>query len=195
MLYARILRPPAHGAKLISVDTSAAKTIEGAMVIQDGDMIAVLHEDPELADQALKKIKAQWEKPEAQVDDKTIFDHLLKVAPAGEIVFEGGNLAEGEKASKSIIEKTYLNGYVAHATIETHTALAKVEGGKITIWASTQSPFGVKEEVASALGFPAKDVHVITPFVGGGFGGKGSSHQALRRPGWRKWRAGPFRLP
>jgi len=179
MLYARILRPPAHGAKLISADTSGAKTIEGARVIQDGDMIAVLHEDPELADQALKKIKAQWEKPEAIVDDKTIFDHLLKVAPPGDIVSEGGNLAEGEKASKTIIEKTYLNGYVAHATIETHTALAKVEGGKATIWASTQSPFGVKEEAASALGFQSKDVHVITPFVGGGFGGKGSSRQAV----------------
>ena len=179
MLYARILRPTAHGAKLISADTSGAKTIEGARVIQDGDMIAVLHEDPELADQALKKIKAQWEKPEAKVDEKTIFDHLLKVAPPGDIVSEGGNLAEGEKASKTIIEKTYLNGYVAHATIETHTALAKVEGGKATIWASTQSPFGVKEEVASALGFQSKDVHVITPFVGGGFGGKGSSRQAV----------------
>ena len=179
MLYARILRPPAHGAKLISADTSGAKTIEGARVIQDGDTIAVLHEDPELADQALKNIKAQWEKPEAIIDDKTIFDHLLKVAPPGNIVSEGGNLAEGEKASKTIIEKTYLNGYVAHATIETHTALAKVEGGKATIWASTQSPFGVKEEAASALGFQSKDVHVITPFVGGGFGGKGSSRQAV----------------
>jgi len=179
MLYARILRPPAHGAKLISADTSGAKTIEGARVIQDGDTIAVLHEDPELADQALKNIKAQWEKPEAIIDDKTIFDHLLKVAPPGDIVSEGGNLAEGEKASKTIIEKTYLNGYVAHAPIETHTALAKVEGGKATIWASTQSPFGVKEEAASALGFQSKDVHVITPFVGGGFGGKGSSRQAV----------------
>ncbi len=178
MLYARILRPPAHGAKLINADISGAKTIEAAIVIQDGEMIAVLHQDPELADQALKKIKAQWEKPEAAVDDKTIFDHLLKVAPPGDVVSEGGNLAEGEKASKTIIEKTYLDGYHAHATIETHTALAKVEGGKATIWASTQSPFGIKEQVASALGFPSKDVRVITPFVGGGFGGKGTNRQA-----------------
>jgi nicotinate dehydrogenase subunit B len=178
MLYARILRPPAHGAKLVSADTSGAKTIRGASIIQDGDMIAVLHPDPELADQALKKIKARWEKPEAVVDDKTIFDHLLQVAPPGDIVSEGGNLAEGEKASKTIIEKTYLDGYVAHAPIETHTALAKVEGGKATIWASTQSPFGIREEVAAALGFQSQDVRVITPFVGGGFGGKGTNHQA-----------------
>ncbi|MGB8952277.1 MAG: molybdopterin cofactor-binding domain-containing protein [Candidatus Aminicenantales bacterium] len=194
MLYARILRPPAHGAKLISADTSGAKTIEGARVIQDGDMIAVLHEDPELADQALKKIKAQWEKPEAKVDDKTIFDHLLKVAPPGDIVSEGGNLAEGEKASNTIIEKTYLDGYVAHATIETHTALAKVEGGKATIWASTQSPFGIKEEVASALGFPSEDVRVITPFVGGGFGGKGTNRQAAEAAKLAKMAGRPIQV-
>jgi nicotinate dehydrogenase subunit B len=179
MLYARILRPPAHGAKLISVDTSGVRTVEGAKVVQDGEMIAVFHEDPELASQALKEIKAQWEKPEVKVDDKTIFEHLLKIAPAGDTVSEGGNLADGEKTSKTVVEKTYLDGYVAHAPIETHTALAKIEESKITIWASTQSPFGVKDEVASTLGFEAKDVHVITPFVGGGFGGKGTSPQAV----------------
>jgi CO/xanthine dehydrogenase Mo-binding subunit len=178
LLYARILRPPVHEARMIGVDTSGAKAIEGALVVEDGEMIAALHQDPELAGQALSRIQAQWEKPEAKVDDKTIFDHLLKVAPPGETVAEGGNLAEGEKASKMILERTYLNAYVAHAAMETHTALAKVEGGKATIWASTQSPFGIKDEVAEALGFSAKDVRVITPFVGGGFGGKGTNHQA-----------------
>lgn len=178
MLYARILRPPAHGAKLISVDTSRAKKIAGATVVEDGGMIAVLNEDPELADQALREIKAQWDRPAAGVDDKTIYDHLLKVAPPGETVSEGGDLAEGEKTAKTILERTYLNAYVSHAAIETHTALAKVEGGKVTIWAATQSPFGIKDEVASALGVPNKDVHVLTPFVGGGFGGKGTNHQA-----------------
>jgi len=81
MLYARILRPPAHNTKRISVDTSGARKVKGAQVVEDGDMIAVLHEDPELAQYALKQIKADFEKPESKVDDKTIFDHLLKVAP------------------------------------------------------------------------------------------------------------------
>jgi len=179
MLCARILRPPAHGAKLVSVDTSAAKRIKGTQVIQDGDLIAVLNEDPELAEEALEQIKAQWEKPEAKVDENSIFDHLLRVAPEGEVVSQGGDLAKGEEFSKAVVEKTYLNGYVAHATIETHTALAKIEGDKATIWASTQSPFGLKEEAASALGFPSKNVRVITPFVGGGFGGKSSNRQAI----------------
>jgi nicotinate dehydrogenase subunit B len=179
MLYARILRPPAHGAKLVSVDTSAAQKVKGTQVIKEDGLIAVLHEDPELAEEALKQVKAQWEKPETKVDENTIFDHLLKVAPKGEVVSQGGDLAKGEEVSKVVVEKTYLDGYVAHATIETHTALAKIEGDKATIWASTQNPFGVKEEVASALGFPAENVRVLTPFVGGGFGGKASNRQTV----------------
>lgn len=178
MLYARILRPPAHGAKLASVDTSGAKKIKGTRVIKDGDLIAILNKDAELAERALKQIKARFEKPDARVDDKTIFDHLLKVAPDGEVVSQGGDLAKGEKISRAVVEKTYLDGYVAHATIETHTALAKVEGNKATIWASTQTPFPLKEEAASVLGFQARNVRVIPPFIGGGFGGKTRNQQA-----------------
>ena len=47
MLYARILRPPAHGAVLKSVDTVAAESMPGVRVIRDDDFIAVLHEQPE----------------------------------------------------------------------------------------------------------------------------------------------------
>jgi nicotinate dehydrogenase subunit B len=179
MLYAKILRPPAHGAKLISVDTSGAKTVPGTQVIENGDLIAVLNEDPELAAEALDKVNARFDKPESTVDDKTIFDHLLKVAPEGEVVSEGGDLAEGERISEYVMEETYLDGYKAHAPIEPHTAIAKVDGDKAVIWASTQTPFPLQEEAASALGFPSKNVRVIPPFVGGGFGGKTHNSQAI----------------
>jgi len=179
MLYARLLRPPAHGAKLVFVDTTAAKAVAGVRVIQDGDLIAVMHEDPEQAGKALQLVKAEWERPEAKVDDKTIFDHLLRVAPPGEVAVQAGDLAAGEKLAKTVIEETYLDGYVAHASMETHTALAKVDGDKATIWPATQSPFGVRDEVASALGLKAENVRVLMPWVGGGFGGKGSSGQAV----------------
>jgi nicotinate dehydrogenase subunit B len=86
MLYARILRPPAHGATLKHLDVSEAEKVEGVQIIQDGDLVAVLHKYPDVAEQALKKIKAEFEVPEANVDDKTIFDHLLKVAANGQVV-------------------------------------------------------------------------------------------------------------
>jgi isoquinoline 1-oxidoreductase len=179
MLHARILRPPVHGAKLIHVDTSGAREIEGAQVIEEGDLIAVLHPYPDLAEKALAKIKAQYDRPAPGVDDKTIFDHLLKMAPQGQTIAEGGNLAEGRNAAQHVLEQTYLNSYVSHAAIETHTALAKIEGNKATLWASTQTPFALKDAAASLLGLPAGNVRVITPYVGGGFGGKGSNQQAI----------------
>jgi isoquinoline 1-oxidoreductase len=132
-----------------------------------------------VADRALAGITVQYERAAANVDDKTIFDHLLKMAPKGETIAQGGNLAEGQGAAKQITEQTYLNSYVAHAAIETHTALAKIEGGKVTLWASTQTPFALKEEAATLLRVPPQNVRVIVPFVGGGFGGKSANQQAL----------------
>ena len=179
LLHARILRPPVHGAKLIHADTSGAREIEGVQIVEDGDLIAVLHPYPDLAERALAKIKSEYDRPAPTVDDKTIFDHLLKVAPQGQTVAEGGNLTEGRNAAHDVLEQTYLNSYVSHATIETHTALAKIEGNQVTIWASTQTPFALKNAAASLLGLPAQNVRVITPYVGGAFGGKSSSQQAL----------------
>jgi len=179
MLYARILRPPAHGAKLKGLDTSGAKQMKDVLVVQDGDLCAVLHEHPDEAEKALSRIKAEFDVPKTTLDDENIFDHLLKVAPEGSIVSRGGMLESGNKLARQIFKETYLNSYVAHAPIETHTAVAKLEKGKATVWASTQSPFGVKEEIANSLGLPSQNVRVIAPFLGGGFGGKSFSMQAV----------------
>jgi len=180
MLYARIVRPPAHGAKMKSVDTSAVNKIKDALVVQDNDLVAVLHKSPDGAEKALAKVKAQFDSPESDLTHENIFKHLLNVAPKGRTISEKGDIEKGEKAASSIIEETYLNSYVAHATMEPHTAVARVEENKITVWTSTQTPFLVRTEVAQALGMPAKNVHIITPFVGGGFGGKsGQNSQAI----------------
>ena len=179
MLHAKILRPPVHGARLQSVDTSELQEDKEIKIVQERDLIAALHLYPDVAEQALSKIKAKFDLPEAKVDPKTIFKHLLSVAPEGDVVSQGGDIGEGERVAREAFEATYLNHYVAHATIETHTALAKVEKDRVTVWASTQRPFGAKEEVAQALGIPPKNVRVITPFVGGGFGGKSQNRQVV----------------
>jgi nicotinate dehydrogenase subunit B len=179
MLYAKLLRPPAHEAKLKKVDTSAARNVAGARVVEDGDLIAVLHALPDVAEEALGRIKAEFAVPSARLTDENIHAHLAKVAPEGGAVAEGGSLAKGRKLATRVAETTYLDGYVAHAPMETHAALAHIEAGKCTVWASTQNPFGARDQVAEAIGFPASRVRVITPFVGGGFGGKTSNMQAV----------------
>jgi len=174
MLYARILRPPAHGATLKNVDTSAAEKIEGVTVVREGDLVAVLHPSPDQADEAFAQIVAEFDPSPSQLDDQTIFDHLVLNAGAGRIVAQGGSLAPGRMPPAVVVEQTYLDGYKAHAPLETHTALAQVEGNQATVWVGTQTPFPAKDAIVAALGFAQNNVRVITPFVGGGFGGKGS---------------------
>jgi nicotinate dehydrogenase subunit B len=179
MLYAKILRPPAHGAKLLQADTAAAKKIDGLKIVEEGDFIAVLHQYPDVAEQGLAKIKARFDRPKTGIDDKTIFDHLLKSPPSPEIESEAGNLKTGEQQASNIIEKTYLNSYVSHAPMEPHTAIANFDGKKLTVWASTQTPFRIKDSIAERLGLSPDSVRVIVPYVGGAFGGKSASEQAF----------------
>jgi nicotinate dehydrogenase subunit B len=179
MVYAKILRPPSHQSKLVDVDISGAKQMKDVQVIKEGDFVAVLHKYPDVAEMALSKIKAKFETPPSDLDDKTIFDHLLNVAPKGNVVAHDGNLETGVHGSVTIIEGTYYDGYKAHAPIEPHTAVVQIEGKKATVWASTQTPFSAKEEVAKELGVSPDDVRIIPPFVGGGFGGKSRNLQVV----------------
>jgi len=178
MLYARIVRPPAHGAKLKSVNTEAAEKA-GARVIRDGDLVAVLHAKPDVAENLLSLVKAEFDTPHSDVDENSIYSYLEKIAPPAKLVKKSGDIAAGEKLAASIVEETYTNSYGAHAPIETHSALASFENGKVTVWASTQTPFPLRDELAEALKLPQSSVRVIVLYVGGGFGGKSSAGQAI----------------
>jgi isoquinoline 1-oxidoreductase len=179
MVFARILRPPSHGAKLTSVDYSGAEKMEGIQVVHDGDLVAVIHENPDKADEAIAKIKAEYSFNEMPVNNKTIFDWMLKADSSADEIKSDGDPEAGRKQSEKIFESEFHDPYVAHTAIETHTALAQIEGGKLTVWASTQNPFGLQEALAGESGFAPEKVRVITPFVGGGFGGKSSNEQAM----------------
>jgi nicotinate dehydrogenase subunit B len=179
MLFACVLRPPAHGAKLTSLDTSAAAKAPGVTVVNENGLVAVLHADPEAAAHALGLVKASWEKPQPAFDTETVFEHLVKAAGPGEVRTSHGDVAAARAAAKRVFSSTFHKGYVAHAPMEPHTAIAEVKGGKATVWASTQTPFPTRDRVAQTLGLAADDVRVITPYVGGGFGGKSAGLQVL----------------
>jgi isoquinoline 1-oxidoreductase len=179
MLYARMLRPPAHGATLTRVDSSGIEAVAGATMVVDRDLVAVLHPTPDGAERAIALVDAKWETPELDLDEDSIFEHLLKVAPAGETLDRGGDLNAGLAMTSVEARHTYLDGYVAHAPLETHTAVAEMTDGKCTIWASTQTPFRLQVEAAEALGMPESKVRIVPPFVGGGFGGKSANRQAI----------------
>jgi nicotinate dehydrogenase subunit B len=179
MLYARILRPPVHGATLLQVDTAEAAQLPGITLVNRDGLIAALHADPEAAENALARIKANWQSPAASLTPDTIFDRLVSQAAAPKILTERGDVAAARMAAMKVIEATYEKGYVAHAALEPHAALAEIKDGKATVWASTQTPFPTRDRIAKTLGLDAKFVRVITPFLGGGFGGKSADAQAI----------------
>ncbi|HEX6094881.1 MAG TPA: molybdopterin cofactor-binding domain-containing protein [Thermoanaerobaculia bacterium] len=165
MLYARVLRPPVHGATRKSLDVTKAKAMDGVTVVEKDDLVAVLHADPERAAKALEAIQAEWERPEAKFDTDTIYDYFVQNVPAAEV--------------KGQFQSTFQTAYVAHAAMETHTAVAELKDGKLTAWIGTQSPFGARARLAQTLGLDEKNVRVITPYIGGGFGGKSPIGQGV----------------
>lgn len=179
LLHARILRPPSHGAKLVSADVSAAEKLENVQVVRDGDLIAVLSNNRDKADEAINKIQAQYAFDEIKVDDKSIFDRILKADSRANVINQNGDIGQGKKISASITESEFYNSYVAHAPMEPHSATALAESDKITVWVGTQQPYRAQESIAREMNMPLEKVRVITPFVGGGFGGKSSHAQAV----------------
>lgn len=179
MLYARILRPPIHGAELIRLDTSAVDSMSGATVVHKDNLVAVLHADPQRADSALDKVKADWTQPLADFDTESVFEHLTNATSELKEGPQHGDVTAAHSQATHVFESTYRKGYVAHAPIEPHAALAEVTAEKVTVWASTQTPFPTRDHIARALSRDPKDVRVITPFLGGGFGGKSADQQAV----------------
>jgi nicotinate dehydrogenase subunit B len=179
MVFARILRPPSHNAKLTTVDYSEAEKIAGTKVVRDGDLIAVLNESRDKADEAIVKVKAEYSFNEVKVNDKTIYDFMQKADSNAMALRSSGDIDAGEKLCDKKFESEFHDPYVAHVAMETHSALAQLEGGKMTVWAATQSPFGLREGIMRELNLTADKVRVITPFVGGGFGGKGEFQQGI----------------
>lgn len=179
MLYARILRAPMHGATLTRLDTAQAERLAGITLVKRPDLVAALHADPELAALALGRIQADWSLPAAQVDTQSIFEHIVKNSGEAKNVTNRGDLAAARASAAQRFETRYDKGYVAHAAIEPHAAVAEIRNAKATVWASTQTPFPTRDKIAKTLGFGPKNVRVITSFLGGGFGGKSADAQAV----------------
>ena len=184
-LHARLVRAPAHGAVLTTVDTSAAEKQPGVRVVRigdpkDGGLVAVLHAHRDEADKALRLVKTTFTPSPNTLDNENIFAHLEAAAVEKRPAGAAGDVAVGEKAAARVIVAKYRKGYVAHAPMETHSAVAAMGAdGRLTVWASTQTPFPLQTQLARATGLPPDKVRVITPFVGGGFGGKSAGAQAV----------------
>jgi CO/xanthine dehydrogenase Mo-binding subunit len=84
-----------------------------------------------------------------------------------------GDVDAGFRAADVVLEDTYTVPRCAHAALEVHAVVAEMSpAGRLTVWAASQSPYTQRNLFAEALDLPHHQVRVITPYVGGGFGGK-----------------------
>jgi isoquinoline 1-oxidoreductase len=179
MVHATIVRPKVFGSKKVKVDASKLSDFAGAQLVENGNLVAVVHSDPEVSKQAANSIQVTWDAPVAKANQETIFQYLEDTIQDNEVFKKEGSLQLGKEISTIYKEATYQDGYKAHASIETHVATCFFEGDKVTVWASTQSPFGTRSSIARALQMPEEKVHIKQIFLGGGFGGKSNSQQSV----------------
>src|ERR1051326_8601158 len=163
MLGAKVLYPPQFGASLKSLDASAAEKMPGVKVVHDGNFVAVAAPAPDVAQQAVAALKAEWNPVTAETDSQHVFEYFKQNGGSG--------------ASAGLTP--YTVAYIAHVPLEPRAAVAEWSGDKLTVWTGSQRPFGVREELAAAFRIPPERVRVIVPDTGSGYGGKHTGETAL----------------
>jgi len=81
-------------------------------------------------------------------------------------------VAAALRSGQTVVRGTYRTQVQTHSALETHGLTAEWAGDELTVWASTQGIFSVRDELAEYLEIPASKIRVITDFCGGGFGAK-----------------------
>ncbi|MBI5209440.1 MAG: xanthine dehydrogenase family protein molybdopterin-binding subunit [Elusimicrobia bacterium] len=157
---------------------------------------AVIAWDPKTASRAARLVKVEYEELPA------IFDPVAALARNAPLIHPGlgdyprvpwffpkaktnvahwrktrkGDMDKGFKDADVILEDAYTVPRYAHCAIEIHGAVGLYDAsGRLTVWTASQSPFTQRHGFAEALaplGLSHKDIRVVTPYVGGGFGGK-----------------------
>ncbi len=116
-----------------------------------------------------------WE-PVLEVDE-ALAEGCRKIHPGGNVTFSKrlvkGDVEKGFAEAEVVVENTYHTSFQEHAYLEPETVAAVPGGdGRITVYASCQSPFHIRGHIAANLDLPASRVKVIQAYTGGSFGGK-----------------------
>ena len=190
MLYGKVLRPESFGATLASLDAGAAQAMPGVTVVHDGDFVGVAAPSVEMAERALKGLKAVWTPGPAQPSSSNIYEYLKANVQTGGRG-GGGRGGEGAQnqpattieaglaAAEHKLDATYKVAYIAHAPLEPRTAVAQWTDGELFVSTGTQRPFGVRGELAQAFHLSDDKVRVQMPDMGSGYGGKHTGECAV----------------
>jgi isoquinoline 1-oxidoreductase len=195
MLFGRILRTPAYGATLATLDTTKAEALTGVRVIRDGDFVGVVAPSRAEADAAIEALRATWNHlPGSPPETKGLFALLKSTGKESEDNFTVGSIPDGLAKAKVTRTGTYTVSYIAHTPLEPRAALAEWSEDKLTVWTGTQRPFGVRQELAAAFHMPEEKVRVLVPDTGSGYGGKHTGECAIEAARLAKTAGKPVKL-
>jgi CO/xanthine dehydrogenase Mo-binding subunit len=88
------------------------------------------------------------------------------------LTFGRSEVERGFARADHVFEDTFRFQKVQHYSLEAHNNLAYYDGEKLTVWASCQDPFTLRDHLAGIFKLPLSRVRVVVPYVGGGYGGK-----------------------
>jgi nicotinate dehydrogenase subunit B len=175
LLHGAVLWPPVQGATLLEADTRSASALSGVTLVQEGGFVGAVAAEPGAARAALATIPARWERP-AYPSEVEIEPYLRSHPQSGDDWDtedeREGDLEPALHSAAHRLEAEYRTAYIAHVPLEPRCAVAEWDGGRLTVWVGTQTPFRARSHVAQALGLSEDDVRVIVPPTGAGFGGK-----------------------
>jgi CO/xanthine dehydrogenase Mo-binding subunit len=180
MVYGRVLRPPAQGARLKTLDEAAIRALPGVVgLCVSGSFIAIAAAREEQAVAALEAARgaAQWEASPALPEPGEIAA-VLPALPSTRTI-TSARKTPGAGAVVTRREATYSKPYIAHASIGLSCALAEFTDGKLTIWSHTQGPHHLRAQIARVLGMAESEVEVVHRDGAGCYGHNGADDVAL----------------
>jgi isoquinoline 1-oxidoreductase beta subunit len=171
MLYASIERPPWPGAKPKSSQDAKALAVRGVRLVPCAGGIAVVGETTWAALKGRAALALAWENPpKGAFDSEAHFKRLDEASEQKGVATRRDEAPLGARPAVRTIFASYSCPFYAHAPVETMNCIADVQADHCKIWAPTQAPNLLQDEVAKFLGMASEKVEVSVTLSGGGFG-------------------------
>lgn len=170
MLFGAVVRPDLIGATLDQVDVSQAEGMPGVLkIVQEPDFVGVVAKSRMEAELAKEAISVTWKTDRNwQIEDIVDMIQVGKGKPTS--IQKKGSPKRILDNEEGVIRAEFSSPAGAHAQLEPNGALAFVEDDQATIVMSTQVVQITRKEVAKRLGLKKEQVNIIPTFLGGGFG-------------------------
>ena len=178
MLYGVVARPSAYGANITAYDEQAARQVAGVRhVVKFSRGVGICADTLQAAWKGREALNARWDRGvepglSTASMDKFLADGLDKPGLEGRND-EGVPRALRQAHTRVLAE--YFLPYLSHAIMEPMNATAHVRADQCDVWAPTQSQTGVQRAAATITGLKREQIQVHTPYLGGGYGGRGAT--------------------